>query len=260
MSSEQLQLLPDDVGAVVEALEAAGEFTLERVKARKPETCRLVVDLLRGGFGIIRIAELLHISVNTVSRLRDDAGIKPEEQTAGLAKAAGMVAALSAERLIDRLSDKDAADEIPARDLAIIHGVGVDKAQLLSGGATVRVEHQESGPSIEAALEEYRRLQAAAIDITHSVEIGPCAGARDGQSNGLVGMEPAPKGGSATSVAIGPGSGDTGARAPSSPGVSDKLSDGLPRKIRDSDGVRDIRHGQGAREHGREASGDQAPG
>lgn len=264
---EQLPLIPDVPEAAVEALEASGEFTLERIQARRPETCKLVADLLRGGFGIIRIASLLHVSTNTVARIRDAAGIKPEEQTAGLARSAGMVAALSAERLIERLSDSDQAAEIPARDLAIIHGVGVDKSQLLSGGATVRIEHQDGGPSIEAALEEYRRLQSAARDITASVEIGPCAGARDGQTNGLVGLEPAPKGGPETSgsgVSVddpaGAESGDSSARAPAAPAVSDKLSDDSCGFAGDSASLRDIHHGSGASEPGREVVGDQAPG
>jgi hypothetical protein len=183
--SEQLSLLPDSPGALAAALEVSGEYTAERVQERRPEACRVAVLLLRQGFGLLSIADTLGMSVNTVARLRDDAGIKQEEQTAALARGSGLVAALAAERLISRLSDKAQSAEIPARDLAIIHGVGVDKAQLLSGGATVRIEHVE-GVTLQSILEEHRRLS---VDV-ESVEIGPCACARDGaQINGYGGEE-----------------------------------------------------------------------
>jgi hypothetical protein len=191
--ADQLSLLPDDPKALAEALEVSGEYTAERVRAARPEACAVAVALLQKGFGLLCIAEALHMSVNTVQRLRDDAGIKPEDHTVALGRAAGMVAALSAERLISRLSDPETSAEIPARDLAIIHGVGVDKSQLLSGGPTVRVEHTD-GPSLEAIMEEHRRLSAA-IDVTSSVEIGPCAGACEGRTNGLGGREGGAKGG-----------------------------------------------------------------
>jgi hypothetical protein len=191
MPDQQLALLPDDPESVAKALEVSGDYTLERVHAHRPEACQVAVLLLKSGIGLMRIAKALRMSTNTISMLRDEAGIRPEDQTAALAKASALVAALSAERLIDRLEDPTTAAEIPARDLAIIHGVGVDKAQLLSGGATARIEHVE-GVSVDDAMKEYVRLRQAR-DVTSSVEIGPCAGARE--TNRLVGEEAATKGG-----------------------------------------------------------------
>jgi hypothetical protein len=53
---------------------------------------------------------------------------------------------LAADRLLDEV------DQIPIQSLPIALGIAVEKAELLSGGATSRIEHADSGPTHEDYL------------------------------------------------------------------------------------------------------------
>jgi hypothetical protein len=69
---------------------------------------------------------------------------------------------LAADRLLDEV------DQIPIQSLPIALGIAVEKAELLAGGATSRIEHTESGPTHE----DYIRMISGKVIEAEVVPIG----------------------------------------------------------------------------------------
>jgi hypothetical protein len=69
---------------------------------------------------------------------------------------------LAADRLLDEV------DQIPIQSLPIALGIAVEKAELLSGGATSRIEHADSGPTHE----DYLRMIYGKVIEAEVVPIG----------------------------------------------------------------------------------------
>jgi hypothetical protein len=93
-------------------------------------------------------------------------------------------AKLAADRLLDEVND------IPIQQLAVPLGISIDKAQLLDGGATSRIEHTETGPTHD----DYLKLISGEVI---EAEIIPATGLR-GETDSLKGAaEPVPAAGPA---------------------------------------------------------------
>jgi hypothetical protein len=75
---------------------------------------------------------------------------------------------LAADRLLDEV------DQIPIQSLPIALGIAVEKAELLAGGATSRIEHTESGPTHEDYI---RMISGKVIE----AEIIPAIGFQGGE-------------------------------------------------------------------------------
>jgi len=141
-----------------------GELTLERVRKFKPGRFMLAVQLLGEGLSQRQTAKATGLSRNVVAQIYEaeaDA-IKPlNKETAKLAR---RVARMSLERLEEEI------DQVPLASLAIIFGVTTDKAELLSGNATERIEHikQEQFGDLD---EIYKTLPGDdAIDVSQMTE------------------------------------------------------------------------------------------
>ena len=122
----------------IEKLEAAGEFTGERLLARRPDAYRAVVRMAAEGLSISATARALGVSRNTVAAVREREGISIEQEKKELLRDVRRAARLSVERAIELIPAINSA-----KDAAIVHAVMVDKAQLLSGEATARIERVE---------------------------------------------------------------------------------------------------------------------
>lgn len=163
--AEQMSLL-DIPAQVMQSLEVRGTYTAERYQAAHPDAYRIIVALLAdGGLGQHRIAELIRssgtpCSVNTVTAIRDrepDLIERAQKQIAMICKRG---ARLSVEAIVDRLGDPDLLKEISVSQLAVVAGILTDKAQLLSGGPTSRLEVSDR----RATREEYEAFIQAARD------------------------------------------------------------------------------------------------
>lgn len=121
-----------------EKLEAAGEFTGERLLARRPEAYRAVVSMAAEGLSISATARALSVSRNTVTAVREREGISIEQEKKELLRDVRRAARLSVERAIELVPSINSA-----KDAAIVAAVMVDKMQLLSGEATARIEKVE---------------------------------------------------------------------------------------------------------------------
>ncbi len=152
--TEQLDLIssdqmPDDIFREDEAGDKYGvrEFTAARFFSNEPEKYRTIISLVAEGLGVIRIGKLLKVSPNTVMAVRDREGEIVDIEKERISRAARSAARMCIEGIIEDLSDPERRKKISARDKSIIHGVLIEKSELLSGGATSRVEIKNADPS-----------------------------------------------------------------------------------------------------------------
>lgn len=124
----------------LEKLEASGEFTGERLLARRPDAYRAVVRMAAEGLSISATARALGVSRNTVAAVREREGFTIEQDKKELLRDVRRAARLSVERAIELIPTINSA-----KDAAIVAAVMVDKGQLLSGEATSRIEKVEAG-------------------------------------------------------------------------------------------------------------------
>lgn len=125
------------------------EFTGARLFVSNPDTYRAIVALSAEGLGAIRIGRILHVSPNTVLavRAREPESIDIEKRRiAGLSRAA---ARMCVEGIIEMLSDPSQAKKISLKDRGIVHGILVEKSELLSGSPTARLQTIGAPPAVE---------------------------------------------------------------------------------------------------------------
>lgn len=144
-NGQQLALLDvDEAGLPASAYaagEAAGRFTGERIFAANPKLYHAIVRLLVRAVPYREISEICSVSVNTVCAVAERERLPIETLRDRIGRLGLDVAALTIEAIRDLLSDPATREKISARDLGIIFGIATDKAQLLLGGATSRVEN-----------------------------------------------------------------------------------------------------------------------
>ena len=124
-------------------MERRGEFTAERLMESRPTIYRAIVDGLGQGLGVRQLCRAYRVSHHTVSAVmaRESQAVATlKERTVATLRTFGR---LAADRLLDEV------DQIPIQSLPIALGIAVEKAELLAGGATSRIEHTESGPTHE---------------------------------------------------------------------------------------------------------------
>ena len=107
----------------------------------RPTIYRAIVDGLGQGLGVRQLCRAYRVSHHTVAAVmaRESAAVATlKERTVSVLRTFGR---LAADRLLDEV------DQIPIQSLPIALGIAVEKAELLSGGATSRIEHADSGPT-----------------------------------------------------------------------------------------------------------------
>jgi hypothetical protein len=155
-----------EIGA--EKLEATGEFSGERLLARRPEVYRAICRMSAEGLSMSAMARALGVSRNTVAAVQDREQISIEQHKKELLKNMRTAARLSVERVIELIPTINSA-----KDAAIVNAVMVDKMQLLSGEATTRVERVEvNQDKLAEMLAALPVLDAEVVPAT-----GPCAAA-----------------------------------------------------------------------------------
>jgi hypothetical protein len=144
-------------------MERRGEFTAERLMESRPTIYRAIVDGLGQGLGVRQLCRAYRVSHHTVAAVmaRESQAVATlKERTVSVLRTFGR---LAADRLLDEV------DQIPIQSLPIALGIAVEKAELLSGGATSRIEHADSGPTHEDYL---RMISGKVID----AEVVPAIG------------------------------------------------------------------------------------
>jgi len=148
-------LFPDLEGASLEGADRSGEYSGERLYKQRPQTYRLIVEALGAGLGIKAIARTLHVSRNTVRAVRDRERPAVDPLLKRTTHNLRRFSDLAAERLIEEI------DDIPLSALPIAMGIATEKAQLLEGQATSRVERRAAEPSIDDVRSYLQGLPSA---------------------------------------------------------------------------------------------------
>ena len=145
-----------------EKLEGAGEFTGERLLARRPEAYQAIVRMSAEGLSISAQARALGVSRNTVCAVKEREGFSIEQEKKDLLRDVRRAARLSVERAIELVPGIQ-----NAKDAAIVAAVMIDKMQLLSGEATARVERVEvSQDKLSEMLASLPVLEAEMVQVT----------------------------------------------------------------------------------------------
>jgi hypothetical protein len=145
-----------------EKLEGVGEFTGERLLARRPDAYQAIIRMSAEGLSISAQARALGVSRNTVCAVRDREGFSIEQDKKDLLRDVRRAARLSVERAIELVPCIQ-----NAKDAAIVAAVMVDKMQLLSGEATSRVEKVEvSQDKLAEMLASLPVLEAEVLPLT----------------------------------------------------------------------------------------------
>ena len=162
----------------------ARQYTAARFFEHHPQQYREIASLRAEGLSVKALARLFSVSRNTISAIdkRETGTSTFAAHRAEAAQSYRHLIRLGCERLEEILLDPDS--KLTPRDLSIMIGVLEDKAQLLSGGATQRVELAAAEPAGHASLvehlkelkEEYDRQQMG------SNEGNPPTKAVDGES------------------------------------------------------------------------------
>ena len=164
-----------------EKVEALGEFTGERLVARRPETYRAIVRMLAEGLSGSSIARACQVSRNTVAAVREREGYSIEQSKKELLATIRRGSQIAAERVVELLPHIQ-----NAKDAAITLAVLVDKAQLLSGEATSRVEKVEvNQDKLSELLASLPVLEAEVLPVTGPS--GSAAGQKGPDALGLPG-------------------------------------------------------------------------
>lgn len=151
-------------------LAADGEFTGERLFRDRPKVYAAVVRMAAEGQSISATARALSVSRNTVCAVREREGITIEQDKKELLKDLRRAQRLGVEKVIELIPSVTSA-----KDAAIVSAVMIDKHELLSGGATSRVERVEVRPD---AVREY--LDSLPVVDAEVVEITGVQGEKDG--------------------------------------------------------------------------------
>lgn len=116
----------------ITADEERGLYTADRLLMQRPEIYQATVELLGRDVPIRQIAKILHIHHRSVAavKLREPAAIDTARLSLG--RKCGLAATLLVEKIIEE------PDSIPANVRGLVAAQLIDKAQLLSGGATSR--------------------------------------------------------------------------------------------------------------------------
>jgi len=157
----------EEIGA--ERLEATGEFSGERLLARRPEVYRAICRMSAEGLSMSAMARALGVSRNTVAAVQDREQISIEQQKKELLRNVRTAARLSVERVVELVPSIN-----NAKDAAIVAAVMVDKLQLLSGEATARVERVEvNQDKLSEMLASLPVLEAEVVPLTGPSEAAP---------------------------------------------------------------------------------------
>ena len=169
-----------EIGA--EKLEATGEFSGERLLARRPEVYRAICRMSAEGLSMSAMARALGVSRNTVAAVQEREQFPIEQQKKELLKNVRTAARLSVERVVELVPSIN-----NAKDAAIVAAVMVDKLQLLSGEATSRVEKVEvNQDKLSEMLASLPVLEAEVLPVTgpHGRESGQKGQDGSGGSDG----------------------------------------------------------------------------
>jgi len=131
------------------------EFTAERLFKHRPDKYQAIVAL-SAEIGAIRLADMLHVSVNSVLAVRRRESEAIHEEKKRISIMARDAARMCVEAIIEMLADPDTRKKISVRELGIVHGILIDKSELLGGSPTSRVSIQNINATVD--MSDYLKI------------------------------------------------------------------------------------------------------
>lgn len=164
-----------ELGEAAEPFRAAGLYTGELLFRCNRPKYDAIVAALGEGLGVRAIARALGVHTMTVRAVREREGEAVADEKMRTASKLRQFARMGAERLVEEV------DDIPIDKLPLAVAIAVDKAQLLHGEATERIETVKS-----YSPDDWERLVAAlpAIPIEAEVVETGFIGREDRQTGG----------------------------------------------------------------------------
>ena len=142
-------------------LAESGEFTGERLFRDRPGIYAAAVRMIAEGQSISATSRALSISRNTVCAVRDREGVSVEQEKKELLRDLRRASRLGVEKVLELLPETKSA-----KDAAIVTAVMVDKAQLIGGDATSRVERVDVRPDqVKAYLDALPVVDAEVLEV-----------------------------------------------------------------------------------------------
>ena len=189
---EQLSLL-DDLGAENDGLgdkvrEAMAKHSGRYIRERNPKLHAAIRLMIAWGVPDETIAKECDVGSNTVAAIRNDTSeLSLEDHKRVLIAGLRRLSMGATNRLVQEI---ESGREIPAQALAIILGISVEKTELLTGGATQRVERALS-PEEQALKELFLGMAAGGPGKVFGAEnLRPNAGSALPSSSSLDRAEP----------------------------------------------------------------------
>lgn len=133
----QALLFSPDIEGRVQAEEKSGVYTAERFRSQRPEAYKAVIQLLGADVGLQRIGKLLGIHHLTAAAVRDREPEAIDTVRSKMVTKLRTAVLLQVERLIEH------PESVPMNVTGLIIAQLIDKAELLDGRATQRVERTE---------------------------------------------------------------------------------------------------------------------
>lgn len=131
-----------------------------------------ILGALAQDLGTRTVASAFHVSREVVRALKKQ--VLDSGELDQVKQRLGRDAYALADATLARISDE--LDDMPRASLPIVYGVLVDKAQLLTGGPTVRVQREEAPTDINALVDSLPRAEV--VELVDAREIpAPKAGA-----------------------------------------------------------------------------------
>jgi len=162
----------------------SGVATASTLREQQPDRYAMIIRLREQGFGQLRIAKELSMSIHTVRAVLEREGralFAPEQDNQRAISLFREGRELALERTIEALCDDARCRRLTPDKLALTAAILTDKTQLLSGEATQRIEHTHD--TVPAADEFAAFMHAGVIDV-ESEQTGIEAGTR-GQKGAL---------------------------------------------------------------------------
>ena len=131
------------------------EFTGARLFSARPETYKAIVALSAEGLGAIRIGKILHVSPNTVLAVRAREPEKLDIEKNRVATLSRAAARMCVEAIIEMLANPEDVKKLSLKELGIVHGILIEKSELLSGSPTARLQTVSTPAGVEVV--EYLR-------------------------------------------------------------------------------------------------------
>lgn len=129
---------------------AAGRYTAERLQRDKPEIYKSIIRMLGAGMSISQIQRFLAVHHRTVAAV----AAREMPSVDDFRKQLTARIAIALQSVTDELVDRINEGKLKSGELSHALGVLFDRYQLLTGGATVRIEKIET-EDIHAKLEEF---------------------------------------------------------------------------------------------------------